>query len=152
MKFHRLFVVIGLFFWIEGCQQNLIPKSIEVIFPSWVTQTQALEKAFESGGILLKIIVEAGKAPRKATTQLLRSVDEMNEISLPVGWFQAEGLLKLEVQAEWGLGEGEQLTKSFLGQVELKMDSLSDLQSHSIRVWLQEQADSQVDYLSKSGL
>lgn len=140
MRYLSFSTLFSLLACLWGCQQKPSFSQIQLTFPLWVRQTSAIEKAFESGGILLKIKVETvGGDPRKMQ-RLLKSQEELDQLSLPLDWFQDEGDLKFEAVVEWSIKEPDDMTKRFLGQVVLDMDSLERAELSPIQVFLQEQA------------
>ena len=140
MRYLSFSILLSLLACLWGCQQKLSFSQIQLTFPLWVRQTDSIERAFEGGGILLKINVETGDGASRKTECHLKSQEELDQFRIPLHWFQDEGDLKFEAEVEWNIEEAEDLKKRFLGQVVLDMDSLERAELSQIQVFLQEQA------------
>jgi len=100
VKFKGLVEGLFIFLLLTACQVQSPVKKIELVFPWSAKQGRELEKAFERGGILLKIKAENTEGPENEINFQIHSLQEMEQVVLPAHWFQDEVLLAIEAEVE----------------------------------------------------
>jgi len=100
VKFNRFVEGFVFLLLLTACQGQSPVKKIELVFPWSTKQGRELERAFDGGGILLKIKAENTEGAENELNFQIHSLREMEQVILPAHWFQEELLRAIEAEVE----------------------------------------------------